>query len=681
MTGIDWTIVIVVYVGIVAVALHTQRRMQGVADFLAAGRSAGRYLLTISYGVAAVGAITVIGYFEAYERAGFALHWWEPITQGSILIAMLTGWVVYRFRRTRCLTLAEFFERRYSRRFRIFAGGCACISGLLNFAIFPAVGSRFFVHFCGLPAEFALAGITLDTALLVMILLLGTAVWLVFAGGQVSVLVTDFAQGVFSNIAFVALTVFLLWFVGWDAVSETLTDAPAGTSRINPLDTGDVENFGFTFFLIGAIGYFYSRMSWQGEQAYYTSARTAHEARMGAILSLWQLQVRLLFLVVVPVLAYVILQHHATADIATNVSTAMDGIDTDGVQNQMRVPLVLTHTLPAGLRGIMAAVMLAAFISTHNTYLHSWGSMLVQDIVLPVAQSTGWEPRRTTHLTLLRAGIVLVAVFAFFFSAFIYDPAQPVILYLALTGSLFVGWAGAVLIGGLYWSRGTTVAAWTAAAVGITITTASGLLSQMTNTYTSTGVPFWGWLDWMDAERIRYGADMVRRYLPDGQETWGLCMAACTVTYVAVSLLRPRPFDLTALLDRSADEEHDLHRTPRWWERALAITREFSVGDRRLAIATALYIGGWFVFVVITTLLALARPDHQPVSDATWLIFWRWRIGIATIVAGIVTVWLTIGGIRNLRALFRQLDEQARDDRDDGLVHHASRASESTRAS
>ncbi|MCA9296413.1 MAG: hypothetical protein KC983_07840, partial [Phycisphaerales bacterium] len=205
MTTGDWSIVAAVYVGIVFVAWRTQHRMRGVADFLAAGRSAGRYMLTISYGVAAVGAITVIAYFETYFRAGFALHWWEPITQGSILLAMLTGWVVYRFRRTRCLTLAEFFERRYSRRFRVFAGTCAFLSGLLNFAIFPAVGSRFFVHFCGVPETFALGSFTMSTYIPVMAVLVATALWFVFAGGQVSVLVTDFVQGVFSNIVFVGL--------------------------------------------------------------------------------------------------------------------------------------------------------------------------------------------------------------------------------------------------------------------------------------------------------------------------------------------------------------------------------------------------------------------------------------------------------------------------------------------
>jgi len=105
------------------------------------------------------------------------------------------------------LTLAEFFEKRYSRRFRIFAGTVAFVAGLINFGIFPSVGAHFFIHFLGLPETWYFWGISLPVFPTLMALLLTTAVYFVFAGGQVAVMITDFIQGAFANIVFLILAI------------------------------------------------------------------------------------------------------------------------------------------------------------------------------------------------------------------------------------------------------------------------------------------------------------------------------------------------------------------------------------------------------------------------------------------------------------------------------------------
>ena len=67
--------------------------------------------MAISGGVAGVGAISIVMYLEMGYVSGFALSWWG-LSQGLIiLLIQVSGWVSYRFRQTRCLTLAEFLKK------------------------------------------------------------------------------------------------------------------------------------------------------------------------------------------------------------------------------------------------------------------------------------------------------------------------------------------------------------------------------------------------------------------------------------------------------------------------------------------------------------------------------------------------------------------------------------------
>ena len=534
--------------GVIGLGLFTRRFMRSVADFLAAGRSAGRYLITISYGVANIGAITVLAFFEQNYEAGATLMWWEALLQMALLVAMLTGWVIYRFRRTRCLTLAEFFERRYGRGFRVFAGGMAFVAGVLNFAIFPLVGSKFFVFFCGLPPEIALFGAVMPTHVPLMVFLLGIAIWFVFTGGQVSVLATDFAQGVFANMVFVVISVFLLVAVGWGDISERPAAGRTGPLAHQPLRHGgdpalrnpvlrDQPHRGALRpdELAGRAGLLHARRAPPTRRAWAASCACG-SCRSGWCSSWWCPSSR---------------SRSCTADawvpVQEPADAALAGLDDPHDVGRLRVPVVLSLVLPAGLKGLMAAMMLAAFISTHNTYLHSWGSIFTQDVVLPVLGCARRAARaQRAHIWLLRLAIVGVAVFAFCYSAFFYDPTQPIMLYLAITGAIFLGWSGhgdhrRPLLEPRHARARPGPRRWSARRSRL----ASFLLQRMNDAFaqsdgrapSSAGSTGWG--------RRRAGAaGPSPTHMPDGKEILGLTMAALRAcTYVIVSLLERRRFD------------------------------------------------------------------------------------------------------------------------------------------
>ncbi len=73
---IDWLIVLISFSGMVLAVNTTKGLMKSVSDFLAAGRSAGRYVVSISSGIAGLGAISVVSFLEMGYVSGFAMAWW-----------------------------------------------------------------------------------------------------------------------------------------------------------------------------------------------------------------------------------------------------------------------------------------------------------------------------------------------------------------------------------------------------------------------------------------------------------------------------------------------------------------------------------------------------------------------------------------------------------------------------
>jgi SSS family solute:Na+ symporter len=686
LSFIDWMIVIIVLGGMIYSVNLTKGLMKSVSDFLSAGRTAGRYVLSISSGVAGLGAISIVMFLEMGYVAGFSLSWWG-LSQGIILLAItMSGWVIYRFRMTRSLTLAQFFEKRYSRKFRIFAGLVAFFAGLINFGIFPAVGAQFFINFCGLPDYFL--GVPMYP--LVMIVLLGIALYFVYTGGQIAVIIADFFQGVFVTIILFIITLYLLFSIGWDQVSDSLQNTPIklakeeiqvlkgdasfqllsieeqtlqtdeinvkyeNSSRINPFKTSHVEDFNFWYFLIGIIGVMYGALSWQGSQGYNSSAKNAHEAKMGVVLAGWRGIPQGMFMFLVPVLVYVLMNHPEYTHIADSVNASLASLSSDTLKGQMRAPFVLSEILPVGLIGAFAALMLAAFISTHDTYLHSWGSIFIQDVIMPFRKKPF---DKETHIKVLRYSIFGVAVFIFLFSL-LFSQSQKIALYFAVTAAIFAGGCGAVIIGGLYWNKGTTAAAWTAMIIGAVIGVSGTLIKQISDIWL---------LDVSSYSQLKTILIFLKNI--NGQEYWGLGMASSSISYIVVSLLFPeKPVNMDKLLNRgkySIDGEVNVvdEQVKIGWK-IFGMGKEFTKNDKLIYILNYAWTGFWTLVFIIGTVYNLSNP----VSDDAWMKFWEYYIYIHLILSGIVLIWFTLGGLHDLKSMISALKSDVRDHGDTGWV-------------
>lgn len=637
LTWFDWSIILVLFLLMLGMVFLSKTLMKSVSDFLATGRTGGRYIISMFHGTAALGAITVVGALEQNFNAGFNSRWWEMPTAVILVTISVTGWVVYRFRQTRALTMAQFFEMRYSRTFRIFAGMLAFLSGIVNMIIFPAVSAKFFIYFCGIP-EIGYLGSYSVTYILTTAVMVLVPLYFIFTGGHIAVMFTDFIQGVFVNIVFVLIVILLLVQVGWSDIGEAVKAAPSGKSLINPFDAGDVQDFNPWFFFIGMFGLIYTKLSWQGNSSFNIAAKSAHEAKMADVLTNWRLVPQWgLFLMIVPIIAYTIFHHDNYKVIADNINAMLAGF-APADQSQLRVPMVLNYLLPVGLKGAFAAIMLAAAITCHNTYMHSWGSIFIQDVVMPIRKKA-FAPKE--HMKYLKLSILGVGITIFVLSI-LFQQTEKVFLFLNISGAIFVGGSGAVIIGGLYWKRGTTAAAWAAMITGALTASLNILLKQMIPDYPINGQ--WGWF---------------------------MAMVLATAVYFIVSLLTPgKAFNLDKLLRRGefAVKEDTIagsNEVVKGWK-VLAPTKEFTFGDKAIYWATTGWTAAWVVVFVIGTLFYFFV---RPLTNDEWMGFWQVYTYLFLGASIIVTVWFTIGGIKNLFEMIHALKHNIRDHKDDGFVN------------
>ncbi len=236
MHWIDYAITLVPFVIVLIVSAYTRQYVKSVADFMSANRSAGRYLLCIARGELQAGAVVFVAQFEFISHAGFTLVWWTWMTIPVTTILGIFGFVTYRYRETRAMTLAQFFEIRYNRSFRLFTGLLGFLAGLLNFGIIPAVGARCLVYFLGLPETVSAFSIIVPTFIPLMALFLSITVFVAMTGGLITVMVINCLEGIMAQLFYLVIIVTLLSIFNWHQISTVLISQPPHHSLMNPFD-------------------------------------------------------------------------------------------------------------------------------------------------------------------------------------------------------------------------------------------------------------------------------------------------------------------------------------------------------------------------------------------------------------------------------------------------------------
>ena len=604
MTYIDWLIVVVPSIVVVAAAVYVRRYTRTASDFLTAGRSAGRYLVSTADGMGATGLITAVGLFEVFYNSGFSIMWWSQLQAPILMFIAILGFVVYRYRETRAMTMAQYFEMRYSRRLRVFMGMLAFVSGVINYGIFPIVECAILYLLSRPPHAFSARAVydfqlcTSERFVFTLSPVLGAR------GGQLQIMVTDFIQGLFCGISFLVIAVTVLCSFSLEQMFAGMANRPAGKSMLNPFDTAQMGDFNIWYVVISLFATVYGYMSWQGNSAYNASALNPHEAKMGKIISGWRLFSQTLMFTLLGLAAIALLHAPAAVNLASDTDwttasnvahaeiDALASVEGAQIGKQMTVPIAISHFLPIGAKGCFVLLMSFIMVSCDVTYLLSWGSIFIQDVVLPV-RGKHLEPDQ--HLRWLRCSIIGVATFAFAFGMIV-PMADFIFFFMNITAAIYMGGSGSVIIGGLYWSRATTAGAWASMFVG------SGLgIVGLTLPMWWPGFPLNG--NWM----------------------MFIAMLAGIASFVVVSLLTCRePFNMDQLLHRgkySVAEDQVVRQNtisiPEWKRVLLGYDENFTRGDRIISAST---------FHLVHA--SIRRIRHHHASEYAF-----WRVERASVVA------------------------------------------------
>jgi SSS family solute:Na+ symporter len=640
---IDWILVGGCLLIVLAVGIYAQQYMGGVADFLSAGRSARRYLLAVSRGEMSSGAVVFVATFEVMAHSGFTIGWWTWLTGPIGIFIGIVGFVTYRYRETRALTLAQFFEIRYSKAFRLFAGILGFFAGILNFGIIPAIGARFMVYIFGVAPSLHFMHVVIPTYILLMAGFLLIDLFVTLAGGLITIMLTSCIEGIVAQAMYLILIFGLLSIFSWSEISTTLEKQPPGQSFLNPMDTGSLKDFNIWYVVMGTFLGIYGTMAWQNRSAYNSAPLNAHEGRMGGLMGGLRGMGTSAVVTLLALCGYTYLHHVHFAAGASQVYHTLAQIPNPQLREQMEIPVAVTYLLPAGLKGALCVVLLLGIFGGDSSHLHSWGSLFVQDIILPYRKKP-LTPRQ--HIWYLRLAITGVALFAFLFGVLV-PPSDYIQMWFAITQGIFAGGAGAAIIGGLYWKKGTTAGAWAGMLSGSSLSVA-GILARQ---YYGDAFP-------LNGLQISFCASMI-----------------AVILYVVISLLTNREdFNMNRMLHRGAyadvpvrlGEQPVPNRKPVFsLERLIGIDEHFSLGDKW--IAGGLF--GWSVLfsliMIVGTIWNLASP--WPIS--VWSTFWHVvAVVIPVFFAVVIGIWFTWGGIADSLALFRSLRAEKFNPLDNGMV-------------
>ena len=445
-SSLDWAIVSVYLAGALAVGILVNRYIHSVADYLVGGRKSGTALNVATYIGTGLGLVTLMyasidGFSNGFAYVTLALI-------GAVVGLFLgsTGFVIRRLREMELLTIPEFFERRFDRRTRIVGGVICALAGILNMGLFPKMGATFIMYVTGMGVD---AGdhdtmVNVITSVLIVLVLTYTVL-----GGMVSVIVTDYIQFVVLS-AGMALGVYFVLHdpnLGWTAITDAMAEH-RGERMFNPVAEG---GYGWIWIVFNFVLFLTAGICWAPEASRALTAKNPRVAQRTFLVAAPGQFIRLAIPALWAVAAFCLVSQ--SAELTAHFFPA--GLGGEAANAAQAMPLAIGKIMPAGLLGILVAGLMAAFMSTHDSYFLCWSSVISRDVVSPLR---GRALDDAQEIRVTRISVVCMGIFLMVWGVW-YELPPSVWTYMAVTGSIYLSGAAIVLIGGVYWPRASSAGA------------------------------------------------------------------------------------------------------------------------------------------------------------------------------------------------------------------------------
>ena len=441
-TAFDWALVIIYPMISLGIGLFVRKFIKNMGDFVCAGRGLGVALGIATLTGTELGLITVMYQSQKGFVGGFATFHIALIAGIVTLAVGLSGLFLYRLREMKVMTIPEFYEKRFDKKTRILGGIMMAAGGILNMGLFLKIGSMFIVGVTGMSESSWMLPV-------VMIFLITIVLIYTCLGGMVSVVIADYVQFVVLSFGMILACILAVKNLGWSNIFDTVLETQ-GEAGFNPLAEGE---FGLTYVAFAALIGLVSCAIWPTSVSRALSAASPAVVKKQFSFGSISFMIRFLIPCFWGICAFVWI-HQIGGSVTEAKEVMLPGAD-QPMDNLYAMPIFMGNILPAGFVGLITAAMLAAFMSTHDSYLLCWSSVLTQDVVAPIM---GDKLTPKGRILLTRILIVTIGLWVLCWGL-LYKGTLDIFDYMGVTGAIYYAGAFALLTCGLYWKRASSAGA------------------------------------------------------------------------------------------------------------------------------------------------------------------------------------------------------------------------------